>query len=152
MVAHGAMTSCTVDCRNPILQVSMKIAADVAAISPLVEWVMQLLMAVRCGSGKEFEIETSLREALANAIVHGCKQDSDKAVELGVVCDESRGIIITVRDPGNGFDPEELPSPVTGQTLHSNHGRGIYLINQLMDKVHIERKGTEIRMEKGSSD
>jgi len=30
---------------------------------------------MECSAGKEFEIETALREALANAIVHGCKND-----------------------------------------------------------------------------
>ena len=142
------MPNCEVDCKNLILHVSVNIAADIAAISPLVDRVMELLTVMKCGSGKEIEIETSLREALATAIVHGCKQDPDKMVQMCVACDETRGIIIVVRDPGDGFDPTKLPSSVIGQTLYSDHGRGIYLINQLMDEVHIERGGTEIRMKK----
>ena len=50
------------------------------------------------------------------------------------------------RDPGPGFDPRLIPSPVRGQNLFRHHGRGIYLINQLMDEVSFERGGTEIRM------
>jgi serine/threonine-protein kinase RsbW len=56
--------------------------------------------------------------------------------------------LIVVRDPGRGFDPAALPSPVEGQNIFSTHGRGIYLINQLMDEVHFEKGGTEIRMKK----
>jgi serine/threonine-protein kinase RsbW len=55
-------------------------------------------------------------------------------------------MLIVVRDPGPGFDPNVLPSPVQGQNIYSNHGRGIYLINQLMDEVEFQKNGTEIHM------
>jgi serine/threonine-protein kinase RsbW len=51
-----------------------------------------------------------------------------------------------VRDPGPGFDPSQVPSPVEGDCIYSSHGRGIYLINQLMDHVQFGRGGTEILM------
>ena len=31
-------------------------------------------------AGKEFEIEIALREALANAVIHGCRNDPSKIV------------------------------------------------------------------------
>ena len=40
----------------------------------------------------------------------------------------------------------KIPSPVRGRNVFRHHGRGIYLINQLMDEVSFERGGTEIRM------
>jgi serine/threonine-protein kinase RsbW len=89
-----------------------------------------------------------LREALANANVHGCKADPDKKIECTVTGDNDRGILIVVRDPGPGFDAASLPSPTEGQNLHADHGRGIYLINKLMDEVQYERNGSEIRMRK----
>ncbi len=55
-------------------------------------------------------------------------------------------MLIVVRDPGNGFDPDSIPSPIEGKRVYAAHGRGIFLINQLMDTVHYERGGTEIRM------
>ena len=63
-------------------------------------------------------------------------------------------MLIIVRDPGSGFDPFEVPNPINGENVYSNHGRGIYLINQLMDEVSFERNGAEIRMRKlaGTSD
>jgi serine/threonine-protein kinase RsbW len=65
-----------------------------------------------------------------------------------VSCDESRGVLIVVRDPGKGFDPATVPSPVVGDNVFSEHGRGIYLINQLMDEVKFLKNGSEIRMSK----
>jgi len=53
-----------------------------------------------------------------------------------------------VRDPGNGFDPSTVPCPTDEQNVFSEHGRGIYLINQLMDEVRYEQGGTELHMRK----
>jgi serine/threonine-protein kinase RsbW len=58
-------------------------------------------------------------------------------------------MIIVVRDPGTGFDPGAVPSPVVGKNIYANSGRGIFLINQLMDEVRFEKNGTEIWMIKG---
>ena len=65
-----------------------------------------------------------------------------------MACDESKGMLIVVRDPGPGFDPAAIPSPTLGHNIYRHHGRGIYLINQLMDEVSFEKGGTEIRMSK----
>jgi serine/threonine-protein kinase RsbW len=122
--------------------------ADVSAISPVVGWIMRLVGDLEYAAGKEFEIEMALREALANAILHGCKADPAKKIECSVTGDRDRGILIVVRDPGSGFDPASLPSPIDDANLHSEHGRGILLINKLMDEVKHERNGTIIRMRK----
>jgi serine/threonine-protein kinase RsbW len=122
--------------------------ADVTAISPVVGWVMRLVGELEYATGKEFEIEMALREALANAILHGCKADPAKKIECTVTGDREQGILIVVRDPGNGFDPASLPSPTDDSNLQSDHGRGILLINKLMDEVKHERNGTVIRMRK----
>jgi serine/threonine-protein kinase RsbW len=132
------------ECLRPRLRVL--IAGHAKAISPAVEKLMAEVQAMECSRGKEFEIETALREALANAVRHGCGNDATKEVEACVACDESRGMLIVVRDPGPGFDPAAIPSPTFGQNIFRHHGRGIYLINQLMDEVSFERGGTEIRM------
>lgn len=129
-------------------QFEVTLPADVAAISPVVAWVMRLVGELEFAAGKEFEIEMALREALANAILHGCKCDPAKKVECTVTANREQGIQIVVRDPGNGYDPSALPSPTEGSNLYSEHGRGILLINQLMDEVKLERNGAVIRMRK----
>jgi len=127
-------------------KVRIRVAGRLEAISPAVERMMAEVRAMECSRGKEFEIETALREALANAVRHGCGNDATKSVEACVACDESRGMLIVVRDPGPGFDPGAIPSPTVGQNIFRHHGRGIYLINQLMDEVSFDKGGTEIRM------
>jgi len=130
------------------MEFEVSMAADVAAITPVVTWVMRLVGELEYATGKEFEIEMALREALANAILHGCKGDPTKKIECSVKGDREDGILIVVRDPGNGFDPKSIPSPTDDSNLNSDHGRGILLISKLMDEVKHERNGTVIRMRK----
>jgi len=130
------------------LRVRVTLAADRQSVDPVVEQVMESVRQMKCVDGKEDAIELSLQEALANAVVHGAKEDPTKVVECLVACDEERGILIIVRDPGEGFDPNAIPSCTLGENLYSSHGRGIFLINQLMDEVKFHKNGTEIHMVK----
>lgn len=130
------------------LRIDISMSAEVGSISPVVHGIMAIAGQIQTLSGKEMEIETALREALANAVTHGCGSDPDKVIHCCVALDEEHGILIIVRDPGTGYDPLTLPDPVVGENIYSNHGRGIYLINQLMDEVHIRKNGTEIVMRK----
>ena len=130
------------------LRMRVTLAAERKSVDPVVEQVMAAVREMKCVNGKEDAIELALAEALANAVVHGAKEDPTKVVECLVACDEQRGVLIIVRDPGEGFDPQEIPSCTMGENLYSNHGRGIFLINQLMDEVKFRKNGTEIHMVK----
>lgn len=130
------------------LRVRVTLAADRRSVDPVVTQIMDSVREMKCVDGKEDAIELALQEALANAVVHGAKEDPTKIVECLVACDEQRGVLIIVRDPGPGFDPQAIPSCTMGENLYSNHGRGIFLINQLMDEVQFHKNGTEIRMVK----
>ena len=131
-----------------IVRADLTIRGRVKSVGPAVQQIMGIVSQMKCGEGKETEIELAVNEALANAIVHGCKKDPTKSVQVSVSCDDSKGMIIVVRDPGGGFDPAQIPSPVVGERLYSEHGRGIFLINQLMDEVRYRNQGTEIWMRK----
>jgi anti-sigma regulatory factor (Ser/Thr protein kinase) len=130
------------------LRVRVMLAAERKSVDPVVQQVMEAIRELSCVNGKADAIELALQEALANAVVHGAKEDPSKVVECIVACDEERGVLIIVRDPGEGFDPGAIPACTMGENLYSNHGRGIFLINQLMDEVKFRKNGTEIHMVK----
>lgn len=132
----------------PSTHFEVMLAADINTISPVVTWVMFLVREMKYGAGKEFEIEMALREALANAVLHGCNSDPSKRIECSVTSEDDRGILIVVSDPGNGFDAAKVPCPTNEQNIFSEQGRGIFLINALMDEVQFERNGAEIHMRK----
>ena len=83
-----------------------------------------------------------------NAVLHGCKSDAAKTVRLSVTVDEVGGILIVIRDSGEGFDLSKIPKPTEGERLHAAGGRGIFLIHQLLDEIRYERGGTQLRMRK----
>ncbi len=92
-------------------------------------------------------IDLALREALANAIIHGNRSNPAKAVRICVALQQDCGLLIVVKDAGSGFDPSQLPNPVVGQNLFSEHGRGIFLINRLMEDVQFSfDRGTAVYM------
>jgi serine/threonine-protein kinase RsbW len=133
-------------CGDLLVRFDLELPGIASAISPVVERVLTIVNESGCAQGKEFEVEISLREALSNAVRYGCEHNPGKMIQVSVACDTTRGVLIVVRDPGPGFDPSQVPSPTVGECLYSNHGRGLYLINQLMDHVEHGRGGAEIRM------
>jgi serine/threonine-protein kinase RsbW len=129
-----------------ILQLRITLTAEQNAVDEVVQRVMKAIREADCADGKEDAIELALAEALSNAVVHGAKCDPSKLIECDVACDRKRSMLVIVRDPGNGFDPSKIPNPCVGENLLSSHGRGVYLINQLMDDVRFHKNGTEIHM------
>jgi len=138
--------SCHFDAKKLILKLSVTLAADRSAVDPVVQSVMNVVRETKCASGREDDIEVALSEALANAVVHGAGSDPSKIIECDVACDETHGLLIVVRDPGPGFDLASIADPCSGENIYSSHGRGIFLINQLMDEVKFQKNGAEIQM------
>jgi len=147
-VPGEANRKCEFNAETLILRLNMTIPGDRKAVTPVVDRIMAIVQDMGCAEGKEHEVELSVQEAIANAVVHGCEGDPGRSVQVAVGCDEDRGMIVMVRDPGTGFDPQKIQSPLLGENLYASHGRGIYLINQLMDEVRFEKGGTEIWMRK----
>ena len=139
---------CEFDPDKLALRLDTTVSGDVREVPPVVDRILAFIGEAGCSAGREFEFRLALSEALINAIEHGCGHDPSKTVQICVECDPAQGMLIVVRDPGPGFDPSQVPSPVEGEQIFKDRGRGIYLINQLMDEVHFTRGGTEIRMRK----
>jgi len=139
---------CEFDPEAMSLRFERTIPGSVEEIPPVVGEVMRVVRDMGCAAGSEFEVEVAMTEALANAVAHGCGHDPCKLVTISVQCDPGQGMLIIVRDPGKGFDPAKVPSPVAGERIFASHGRGVFLITELMDEVRYEKDGTEIWMRK----
>ena len=126
----------------------MTVPANPAAIRIVTEGVAEALRSKVGVFGREFEIELALQEALANAIRHGCQGDTTKSVRCCVTCQEDGAVRIVVRDPGRGFDVMGVANPLDGDNLLKGGGRGIFLMNQLMDEVRFADDGRELHMRK----
>jgi len=138
--------------RSPFVELRQSLASRTADISPFVDRLMQFLKPFlgefRNADGSDLDIEIAVREAIANAMIHGNCENPQKHVD--VVCRFSMGgeVAITVRDQGHGFDHRALPDPTGPDNLLLTHGRGIRLMQALMDEVEFAEDGTVVRMRK----
>lgn len=97
-----------------------------------------------------FGVDMAVREAITNAVLHGNRQDESKVVEIHCASSATR-LEITVRDRGEGFNPDCVPDPTDPQNLMKSSGRGILFMRTFMDEVgwsHHPRGGTVVRMVK----
>ena len=132
---------------GPHIRLELSLRSEVRAISPFVDTLMHLIRKCQWVSGNEKDVEIALREALANAVIHGNHEDPGKQVYVGCR-GGSDEVSIVVRDEGQGFDPDDVPDPTASENIKSAHGRGIYLMKTLMDEVRFERDGTVVYMRK----
>jgi len=106
-----------------------------------------MLLIRKCVPDGESEVEIALREALANAIIHGNHENPGKHVHVRFRCNPDE-VSIAVKDEGRGFDINEMPDPTAPENIGSVHGRGIYLMKAFMDEVRFEEGGVVVHMRK----
>ncbi|MCC6130791.1 MAG: ATP-binding protein [Acidobacteria bacterium] len=103
-----------------------------------IELAMAALEEVSRNSGIENDMEhwigMALREAVANAIKHGNRQDPEKRV---MVSFDVKGDDITIRvgDEGPGFDSGSVADPLAPENQLRPSGRGIFYMKTFMDLV-----------------
>jgi CheY-like chemotaxis protein/anti-sigma regulatory factor (Ser/Thr protein kinase) len=149
---------------------------DTALVAPLVGHLEQSLERMRlCEPSGLVLVGVALHEALTNAILHGNlglsselrETDEKEYHRLALArrtespwCDRkvfvsaaltSHEAIFTIRDEGEGFDPDLLPDPTDPANLERVSGRGLLLIQTFMDRVEHNERGNEITMVKRRS-
>jgi serine/threonine-protein kinase RsbW len=137
----------THDHGGPRIALECSLPSEVTAISPFVDKLMLLLRNCSCVPEGVSDVEIALREALANAIIHGNHEDRRKHVHVTCRC-EPEEVSIAVKDEGDGFDIDNVPDPTAPENVGSVHGRGILMMKALMDEVRFEQSGVVVHMRK----
>jgi serine/threonine-protein kinase RsbW len=83
------------------------------------------------------DLAISTTELINNAIVHGNKLDPDKLVTVILEFFDDR-LTISIIDQGDGFSPDNIPSPIADENLMKEAGRGIFIVRSLVDDLQIE--------------
>jgi CheY-like chemotaxis protein/anti-sigma regulatory factor (Ser/Thr protein kinase) len=121
---------------------------------------------------QKFYIQLAIDEAISNAILHGnlhikeLEADADNAgktreelyrlrcsqpdyaakkVYVDAVVNTGR-LEVAVTDEGQGFDYSLLPDPTDDVNVFDYHGRGIFVIRNIMDNVKFSHKGNRITL------
>lgn len=95
-------------------------------------------------------IDLAVREALANAIKHGNREDPAKRVEVDVTVEDDE-LVIRVEDEGEGFEPFEVSDPLAPENLLNPDGRGIFYMKSFMDDIDYSFRpggGTRVTLRK----
>jgi len=132
----------------PFVQLRQTLPSQIALISPFVDQLIRFIARCRNQEDSGLEIEMALREALANAMIHGNHEASHKLVHVVCRCAADEEVSITVQDEGQGFDSNAVPDPTTPENLLAKHGRGIYLMKTLMDVARFEEGGALVYIRK----
>ncbi len=120
------------------LKASLVLASRFENIELAERALVDLCRRAGCSEDSEYWLVTALREAVANAIRHGNRQQPDKSVHIEYRVNGSK-VTIRIEDEGEGFDPADVPDPTDPENLLRPSGRGIFYMRQFMDHVEISR-------------
>ncbi len=82
-------------------------------------------------------VTLAVSEAVSNGIKHGNKSDASKKITLRIKLTDEK-IIIESMDEGEGFELEKIPDPTNPENLLKESGRGIFIIQNVIDKLSYE--------------
>jgi serine/threonine-protein kinase RsbW len=130
-------------------RVALKMPSDIKLLDGVLDFLNDRLLKLGIIGPDDSEVLIALDEAIVNAIKHGNKCDPRKVVHITAEFD-SDGAQFTIRDEGEGFAREKVPDPTDPCRLLEPNGRGLLLINHIMDTVCYNKSGNEIQMFKRS--
>ena len=130
--------------RTPISR-SVTVESTPSAIAGVCRRILSELEANNFSQEDIFAVHLALEEAFINAVKHGNKMDPDKEVKIDYLVDLDK-IEIFMMDKGNGFDPDAVPDPRSGENLYKTEGRGLLLMRSYMDGVEFNERGNRVRM------
>jgi CheY-like chemotaxis protein/anti-sigma regulatory factor (Ser/Thr protein kinase) len=146
---------------------------DLALTTPLIGYQQEVLTHMKlCDANGLIRVAVALREAMANAIIHGNLEVStqllesdekayhrllterrqqkpyqDRRVHVNIMITLQEAVYI-IRDEGPGFDFYLVPDPTDPANLERPGGRGLLLIQNFMDEMHHNQEGNEITLVK----
>lgn len=126
-------------------RISFKMPSELRHLDGVLEYLNERMLRLGIVSGDDSEIIIALDEAIVNAIKHGNKCDPRKAVHI-VAEFSADGVRFTVADEGVGFKRESVPDPTEPCRLLEPSGRGLLLINHIMDEVRFNQCGNRLEM------
>ena len=134
--------------RDVILTARLVLSSRFANIEVAERALVDLADQAGFSGDDSYWLVTAMREAAANAIRHGNRQDPD----LDVVIDyrfTGDEVSIRIEDQGDGFDLADVPDPTDPGYLLRPSGRGIFYMRQFMTCVDFSRApggGTVVEM------
>jgi serine/threonine-protein kinase RsbW len=118
------------------LVLELEVPTDVRLIGRIVQLVSRQVRELEFPAHVcSLNVPVALSEALSNAMLRGNEDDPVKRVRVRVVVDPV-ALVLEITDEGRGFDLAECTrDPTTPENVTREDGRGLYLMQRLMDRV-----------------
>ena len=126
-------------------RIDFKMPSDLAYLDGVLDYLNERMLNLGIVKPGDSDLLIALDEAIVNAVKHGNKCDPRKAVHVIAEFD-SDGARFTVADEGAGFAREGVPDPTDSCRLLETSGRGLLLINHIMDEVCYNQAGNRLEM------
>ncbi len=128
--------------------IELTLPSRIEAIDKAATAVAELVLRSGIGEEAAFGIDMAVREALANAVIHGNKRDEAKLIEITVKSSHD-SFEVSVHDQGPGFNPDTISDPTKEENILKSSGRGIFFMRNFFDEVDWSSSpegGTTVRM------
>lgn len=126
----------------------LKIESKTNNIAMIEPYLKEIIEKNHICSERYADILISLTEAVNNAIIHGNAQDESKYVKINMT-EGDKGVVFSVTDEGQGFDPDNIPDPTVEEFIECCGGRGVFIIKSLADRVDFQDNGCTVQMSFG---
>ncbi|MGH9905016.1 MAG: ATP-binding protein [Pyrinomonadaceae bacterium] len=126
----------------------LRLASRIETIEEAATAISEIVSGAGITEESALGIDMAVREAIANAVIHGNKLDETKHVEI-IVKSSPEFFEISVHDQGQGFNPETISDPTKEENILKTSGRGIFFMRNFMDEVDWTIRpqgGTTVRM------
>jgi serine/threonine-protein kinase RsbW len=139
---------CEIDLSQLSVVLDESIESRLELVGTVVERLIGVVRSLPCAQAHLDEVQLALSEALANAIIHGNRNDPSKRVHVWGACAAGELLLLAITDEGEGFDAAAIPDPTLAENVFCEHGRGIFLMNRLMDSAEHRLGGRQVVLRK----
>jgi serine/threonine-protein kinase RsbW len=115
------------------------------AVGPAVERVLAAVVEAGLSEEQRHDLAVAAAEALSNAAVHGNRLASDKAVRV-IVRVSGGCAVVEIADHGPGFDRSAVHDPTHPERVLVPGGRGVFLMQRLVDDLEYNGAGNRVRL------
>lgn len=126
-------------------RIDFRMPSELRHLDVVLDYLNERMVRLGIVNPEDSEVLIALDEAIVNAIKHGNKCDPRKAVHISAEFN-AEGVRFVISDEGPGFARENVPDPTQPCRLLEPSGRGLLLINHIMDEVQFNQCGNRLEM------
>ena len=123
----------------------LRFPTDLKYVKEASKKVLDFLSDIKVDESSLFDIKLCFEEAFINAVKYGNKFNEQLTIDVDII-KKPDTIEIVVCDQGEGFDFKHCEDPTKKGNITKTHGRGIFLIKNLMDQIQYKRNGSCLHM------